>query len=167
MFQFYFASFRCKLHCPCRITRETTFLSSPLDVLPADVVSTENSKSQAPINQGSSKRQYLNRRPISGQPSVDRKFQIRSSNNHCLVMSATVNPSCSELSEALQRNAKPRKRGDFRHPKDGLYAAKHEARLSNISDLCSFAAFENKSRSFARAQDDKACRSIWTLVFRV
>jgi hypothetical protein len=37
------------------------------------------------------------------------------------------------LSEALQRNAKPRKRGDFRHPKDGLYAAKHEARLSNIS----------------------------------
>jgi len=38
------------------------------------------------------------------------------------------------LSEALQRNAKPRKRGDFRHPKDGIYAAKHEARLSNISD---------------------------------
>jgi hypothetical protein len=37
------------------------------------------------------------------------------------------------LSEALQRNAKPRKRHDFRHPKDGLYAAKHEARLSNIS----------------------------------
>src|SRR5215475_3866163 len=30
----YLASFRCKLHCPCRITRETTFLSSPLDVLP-------------------------------------------------------------------------------------------------------------------------------------
>jgi hypothetical protein len=37
------------------------------------------------------------------------------------------------LSEALQRNAKPRKGADFRHPKDGLYAAKHEARLSNIS----------------------------------
>ena len=52
-------------------------------------------------------------------------------------MSATADPSCSELSEALQRNAK------------------HEARLSNISDLCSFAACENKSRSFARAQDDK------------
>ena len=79
--------------------------------------------------QGGSKRQYLNRRPISGQPCVDRKFQIRSSNNHCLVMSATADPSCSELSEALQRNAK------------------HEARLSNISDLCSFAACENKSRS--------------------
>jgi hypothetical protein len=30
----YFASFRCKLHCPCKITRTTTFLSSPLDVLP-------------------------------------------------------------------------------------------------------------------------------------
>jgi len=44
-------------------------------------------------------------------------------------MSATADPSCSELSEALQRNAK------------------HEARLSNISDLCSFAACENKSRS--------------------
>ena len=87
--------------------------------------------------QGGSKRQYLNRRPISGQPCVDRKFQIRSSNNHCLVMSATADPSCSELSEALQRNAK------------------HEARLSNISDLCSFAACENKPRSFARAQDDK------------
>ena len=40
------------------------------------------------------------------------------------------------LSEALQRNAKPRKQGDFRHPKDGLYAAKHEARLSNISVFC-------------------------------
>ena len=52
-------------------------------------------------------------------------------------MSATADPSCSELSEALQRNAK------------------HEARLSNISHLCSFAACENKSRSFARAQDDK------------
>jgi len=39
------------------------------------------------------------------------------------------------FSEALQRKAKPRKRGDFRHPKDGLYAAKHEARLSNISDF--------------------------------
>jgi hypothetical protein len=38
------------------------------------------------------------------------------------------------LSEALQRNAKPRKRHDFRHAKHGLYAAKHEARLSNISD---------------------------------
>jgi hypothetical protein len=39
------------------------------------------------------------------------------------------------LSEALQRNAKPRKRYDFRHQKDGLYAAKHEARLSNIQLL--------------------------------
>src|SRR5207237_9805401 len=32
----YFASFRCKLHCPCRITRTTTFLSSYLDVLAGD-----------------------------------------------------------------------------------------------------------------------------------
>jgi hypothetical protein len=48
-------------------------------------------------------------------------------------MSATADSSCGELSEALQRNAKPRKRHDFRHLKDGLYAAKHEARLSNIS----------------------------------
>ena len=31
------------------------------------------------------------------------------------------------LSEPPQRNAKPRKRSDFRHSKDGLYAAKHEA----------------------------------------
>ena len=37
------------------------------------------------------------------------------------------------LSGALQRNAKPRKRHNFRYPKDGLYAAKHEATLSNIS----------------------------------
>jgi hypothetical protein len=37
------------------------------------------------------------------------------------------------LSEALQRNAKPRKRHDFRHLKDGLYAAKREASFSNIS----------------------------------
>src|SRR6266480_4907680 len=29
----YIASFRCKLHCPCRITRTTTYLSSALDVL--------------------------------------------------------------------------------------------------------------------------------------
>src|SRR6266478_2597323 len=27
----YIASFRCKLHCPCRITRTTTYLSSFLD----------------------------------------------------------------------------------------------------------------------------------------
>jgi hypothetical protein len=37
------------------------------------------------------------------------------------------------LSEALQRNAKLRKQYDFGYPKDGLYAAKDEARLSNIS----------------------------------
>jgi mRNA-degrading endonuclease RelE of RelBE toxin-antitoxin system len=48
------------------------------------------------------------------------------------VMSAPADSSCGELSEALQRNAKPRKRHDFRRPNDGLYAAKHEARLSNI-----------------------------------
>jgi len=48
-------------------------------------------------------------------------------------MSATADSSCGELSEALQRNAEPRKRGDFRHQRDGLYAVKHEARLSNIS----------------------------------
>jgi hypothetical protein len=53
-----------------------------------------------------------------------------------LVMSATADSSCGELSEALQRNAKPRKRHNFRRPKDGLYAAKHEARLSNISGQC-------------------------------
>src|SRR5262245_31291326 len=37
----YLASFRCKLHCACRITRTTTFLSSALDVSPANVVLTE------------------------------------------------------------------------------------------------------------------------------
>jgi hypothetical protein len=37
------------------------------------------------------------------------------------------------LSEALQRNAKPGKRGGSRHPKDGLYAAKHEARRFQTS----------------------------------
>jgi hypothetical protein len=50
-------------------------------------------------------------------------------------MSATADSSCGELSEVLQRNAKPRKRNDFGYPKDGLYAAKHEARLSNISGV--------------------------------
>jgi len=44
---------------------------------------------------------------------------------------------CGELSEALQRNVK------------------REAKLSNISDLRSFLARENKPRSFVRAQDDK------------
>jgi hypothetical protein len=47
------------------------------------------------------------------------------------------------LSEALQRNAKPRKGHDFRHPKDGLYAAKHEARLSNISDCAGGNSIQN------------------------
>ena len=89
-------------------------------------------------------------------------------------MSATADPSCSELSEALQRNAKPRKRGDFRHPKDGLYAAKHEGRLSNIQLLqtaahtlvclrkasedsvcCLSGQFIEVAGSFVRAQDDK------------
>src|SRR5215813_6446096 len=37
----YLASFRCKLHCACRITRTTTFLSSALDVSPANLVLTE------------------------------------------------------------------------------------------------------------------------------
>ena len=32
----YIASFRCKMHCPCRITRTTTYLSSALDVSPAN-----------------------------------------------------------------------------------------------------------------------------------
>ena len=41
----YFASFRCKLHCPCKITRTTTFLSSPLDVLPRGVSSNSRSPS--------------------------------------------------------------------------------------------------------------------------
>jgi hypothetical protein len=50
-------------------------------------------------------------------------------------MSATADSSCGELSEALQRTAKPRKRHNFRHLKDSLYAAKHETRLSNISGL--------------------------------
>jgi hypothetical protein len=53
------------------------------------------------------------------------------------VISATADSSGGELSGALQRNAKPRKRGDFRHLQDGLYAAKHEARLSNIFGLSS------------------------------
>jgi hypothetical protein len=39
------------------------------------------------------------------------------------------------LIEALQRNAKPRKQDDFRHLKDGLYAAKHEARLQASLDV--------------------------------
>src|SRR6266404_4623407 len=34
----YIASFRCKLHCPCRITRTTTYLSSFLDVLAGDSI---------------------------------------------------------------------------------------------------------------------------------
>ena len=42
------------------------------------------------------------------------------------------------LGEALQRNAKPRKRGDFRNPKDGIYAAKPEARLSMVSKVSNF-----------------------------
>src|ERR1700751_4858329 len=33
------------------------------------------------------------------------------------------------LSAARQRNAKPRKGGDFRHPRDCLYAAKHRPRF--------------------------------------
>lgn len=33
----YLASFRCKLHCACKITRTTTFLSSSLDVLGGNV----------------------------------------------------------------------------------------------------------------------------------
>src|SRR6266550_2334491 len=41
----YIASFRCKLHCPCRITRTTTYLSSALDVL---LGSPRNPTSQAP-----------------------------------------------------------------------------------------------------------------------
>jgi hypothetical protein len=36
----YIASFRCKLHCPCRITRTTTYLSSFLDVLAGDSIQT-------------------------------------------------------------------------------------------------------------------------------
>jgi hypothetical protein len=61
------------------------------------------------------------------------------------------------LSEALQRNAKPRKRGDFRPEKDALYAAKLEARLSNISDY----AFEPRQQGSEillprlRDQDDR------------
>ncbi|MFZ0916173.1 MAG: hypothetical protein WAN04_04700, partial [Candidatus Udaeobacter sp.] len=50
------------------------------------------------------------------------------------VMSATADSSGGELSGTLQRNAKPRKRHDFRHLTNGLYAVKHEARLSNIAD---------------------------------
>src|SRR5436189_6042986 len=45
----YIASFRCKLHCPCRITRTTTYLSSALDVLPGKLLLTGNPKSQVPI----------------------------------------------------------------------------------------------------------------------
>jgi len=55
-------------------------------------------------------------------------------------------------SEALQRNAKPRQRGDFRHPKDGLYAAKDETRLSNISvpSPCAAIAPKRDLRFFSR-----------------
>src|SRR5437773_2480136 len=58
---------------------------------------------------------------------LNRKFQIPSPDYDRPVM----------LSAALQRNAK------------------HEARLSNISDLCSFVTCENEPRSFAHTQDDK------------
>ena len=58
---------------------------------------------------------------------LDWKFQCQTSKT-CPVM----------LSEVLQRNAE------------------HEARLSNISDLCRSWFHENKPRSFARAQDDKS-----------
>jgi hypothetical protein len=52
--------------------------------------------------------------------------------------------------------AKPRKRYDFRHPTDGLYAAKHEARLSNISGKLSMQGQEQNQRSFVvfATQDD-------------
>jgi hypothetical protein len=49
------------------------------------------------------------------------------------------------FSRSLQRNAKPRKRHDFHHLKDALYAAKHEARPSNISGYCLSVAAETTS----------------------
>ena len=48
------------------------------------------------------------------------------------------------LSQGLQRNAKPRKQHDFRHPNEGLYAAKHEAKLSNISVLYGAVGADNQ-----------------------
>src|SRR4029077_14579667 len=50
----YIASFRCKLHCPCRITRTTTYLSSALDVLPDG--SPRNPTSQAPSTKNAQSR---------------------------------------------------------------------------------------------------------------
>jgi hypothetical protein len=70
-------------------------------------------------------------------------------------MSATADSSCGELSEALQRNAKPRKRCDFHHPRDGLYAAKHEATLSNISVLT--AAFNPRLKAWPRGLRPLRC----------
>jgi hypothetical protein len=49
------------------------------------------------------------------------------------------------LSKVLQRNAKPRKGGDFRHSNDGLYAAKHEARLSKHRSFISGVLLGKKS----------------------
>ena len=59
-------------------------------------------------NQRSSKRQLFKSQANHRPTFVDRKFQIWSSNNHCLVMSATADSSCGELSEALQRNVSMR-----------------------------------------------------------
>ncbi len=47
----YIASFRCKLHCPCRITRTTTYLSSFLDVLAGDSIQTPKPSRRAGSHQ--------------------------------------------------------------------------------------------------------------------
>ena len=69
------------------------------------------------------------------------------------------------LSEALQRNAKPRKRGDFRHPKDDLCAAKHEARLSNIS-IVALDAADMKRSEIPRLRSEWQ-KVIWSDGFQV
>jgi hypothetical protein len=70
-------------------------------------------------------------------------------------------------SAALQRNAKPRKRHDFRHPNDGLYAAKHEARPSNIQllQLIAAAAWLAKWWRLASNVTARIGRSSWILRF--
>ncbi len=67
------------------------------------------------------------------------------------------------LSEVLQQNAKPRKRHDFRHPNDGLYEAKHEARLSNISGFFACPAGKNSKRFFAPLRMTIASRAVGLL----
>ena len=80
----YLASFRCKWHCPCRITRARQRFCQAVPMT-TSVALTGNSKSQAPINQ-KFEVPIFNSRPISGQPCV---LNFNPHNNYCLVMSST------------------------------------------------------------------------------